>query len=173
MAASPAVAVGGPGQVKAMRAGLVVVVVGLAAVTVIGTVVGLSRLHEYARGRGIYEGSVSLPARVDGQDFALPVQASRCVNCHALAAKDGVVASAPGVAPSRAAAAVALGPALTPAHLREMRPRRGGPPSRYDPATMCRLLRSGVDPAYVMITRAMPRFDVSDDDCAALWRFLG
>jgi hypothetical protein len=50
--------------------------------------------------------------------------------------------------------------------------RRGGPASRYDRDAFCRLLRKGIDPAYVMINEEMPRYTLDDADCAALWRFL-
>ena len=49
---------------------------------------------------------------------------------------------------------------------------RGGPPSGYDRGTLCRLLREGIDPAHVMVTRTMPRFDLDDAACAALWTHL-
>jgi hypothetical protein len=163
---------------KASRTALVVIATVAGALVVAVAVFGLGRLHEFARGRGIFDGAVAVPARVLGQDFALPVQASRCVNCHATTATGSAAPPAiGGEAAARSARgldpASTLGPALTPAHLREPRPRRGGPPSRYDAASLCRLLRTGIDPAHVLITPAMPRFDVSDADCLALWRFLG
>ena len=34
------------------------------------------------------------------------------------------------------------------------------------------MLRTGVDPAYVLITRQMPRYTLSDDQCLGLWRYL-
>jgi hypothetical protein len=115
-----------------------------------------------SRGGALFDGGAALPARVHGQDFALPSQASRCVNCHV----------APAV-PAAAASAVAVGaPPLTAATLTTPLRRRGGPPSRYDAASLCRLLRSGVDPAHVMIQRTMPRYEISDADCQALWLHL-
>jgi hypothetical protein len=118
---------------------------------------------DVARGRALFDGSATLPARVHGQDFALPAQASRCANCH-------VAAAAPATA---AASAVAVGaPALTAAALSTPTRRRGGPPSRYDAVSLCTLLRNGVDPAHVMIERTMPRYTISDADCQALWLHL-
>lgn len=49
---------------------------------------------------------------------------------------------------------------------------RGGPPVAYEAATFCRTLRTGVDPAHVVLPRAMPRFEVDDVQCAALWDYL-
>jgi hypothetical protein len=34
------------------------------------------------------------------------------------------------------------------------------------------LLRTGIDPAYVLVAREMPVFDVDDAQCEGLWRFL-
>lgn len=116
-----------------------------------------------ARGRQLFLGETALPARIVGQDFALPLQASRCVNCH------GPSAAAP--APT-AASAPAAAPMLSAATLTAALRRRGGPPSRYDAAALCTLLRTGVDPAYVMILRTMPRYEISDADCRSLWLHL-
>lgn len=113
-----------------------------------------------ARGRQVFEGDAAVSARIAGQDFALPTEASRCVNCHG-AARVGA-ASSP-------ADAQRIGPALTAATLGKPTHRRGGPPSRYDAASLCRLLRTGVDPAHVMILRTMPRYEISDNDCQSLW----
>lgn len=107
-----------------------------------------------ARGQRIFRGDEPLTARIAGQDFALPASASRCINCHG------------GTAARR------IAPLLTAASLTDATSRRGGPPSRYEPGSFCRLLRSGVDPAYVIVPRAMPRYELSDADCADLWSFL-
>jgi hypothetical protein len=114
-----------------------------------------------ARGQALFDGRTALSARVHGQDFALPSQANRCVNCH-------VAKSA-----TPAASAVTVGaPPLTAATLATPIRRRGGPPSRYDATSLCTLLRSGVDPAHVMIQRTMPRYEISDADCQSLWLHL-
>jgi mono/diheme cytochrome c family protein len=116
-----------------------------------------------ARGRQVFEGAAAVSARIAGQDFALPTEASRCVNCHG-AARVGA-ASSP-------ADAQRIGPPLTRSALTQPAGRRGGPPSRYDAASLCRLLRTGVDPAHVMILRAMPRYEIGDTDCQSLWLHL-
>lgn len=113
-----------------------------------------------ARGRQVFEGQAAIDARITGQDFALPAEASRCVNCHG---------PARGASP---AGAQRIGPLLTPATLTEAVPRRGGPPSRYDAASLCKLLRTGIDPAHVIIPRTMPRYEISDVDCQSLWLHL-
>lgn len=111
-------------------------------------------LPDRAHGQGLFHGPVPLRAYVAGQDFSLPPQAARCANCHG------------DTAPQRVA------PLLSAAGMTQPAPRRGGPPSRYEAGSFCRLLRTGVDPAFVTVTRAMPRYDLSDAECAALWRYL-
>ncbi|RZM00732.1 MAG: hypothetical protein EOP73_15405 [Variovorax sp.] len=101
-----------------------------------------------------------LRGRLAGHPDDLPPAATRCVNCHAI-----------GEAPGRPATAT-FGPLLGPATLAWALPRRGGPPSRYDAASLCRLLREGIDPAWVMVDAAMPRYAVSDAQCEALWARL-
>lgn len=108
-------------------------------------------------GRELYSGVKPLAGRIVGHDMDLPAQASRCMNCH------GDV-SRPGYA--------SLAPALTRAALQTPTPRRGGPPSQYDAASFCKLLRNGVDPAHVMIPRTMPRYTITDPDCETLWAYL-
>jgi hypothetical protein len=115
------------------------------------------------RGRLLFTGDLELPARIVGQDFALPAAASRCVNCHGASRSNA--ASSP-------AATQQVGPALTRNALTDAVRRRGGPPSRYDAASLCTLLRSGVDPAHVIILRTMPRYEITDADCRALWLHL-
>jgi hypothetical protein len=109
---------------------------------------------DWVRGQRFFEGQEALPARIAGQDFALPVQAGRCINCHGRQA------------PQR------IGPLLTADSLTDATSRRGGPPTRYERSSFCRLLRTGVDPAFVILPRSMPRYDLSDADCADLWAYL-
>ena len=77
--------------------------------------------------------------------------------------------SAPGAA---SAPATSFGPGLTADSLTRDIPRRGGPPSHYDEAALCKLLSTGIDPAYIIIPRSMPRYDVAAADCTALWAYL-
>jgi hypothetical protein len=120
------------------------------------------------RGRALFQGQHDLKGRIFGHDAALPAEASRCTNCH----------PAPGAPRGTAAANEAsrlegvVGPELGPAALGTARTRRNGPPSRFDPASFCRLLRDGIDPVDVVISRTMPRYPLSDEDCDALWRYL-
>ena len=112
-----------------------------------------------ARTSGAGDVASVLPGRLAGHASDLPPQATRCVNCHAAGG-----AAAPATA--------AFGPSLGPATLTRAVSRRGGPPSRYDAASLCRLLRDGIDPAWVMVDAAMPRYAVSDAQCEALWARL-
>ena len=118
---------------------------------------------EELRGRQLYTGERPLKGRIVGHTATLPPHASRCSNCHGTSGT--TVAAGSAAAPS-------FGSDVTRESLVTARPRRGGPPSRFDESGLCRLLRSGVDPAYVVIPRSMPRYDLSDADCRALWAHL-
>jgi hypothetical protein len=110
-------------------------------------------------GRQAFTGARALVAHMPGHQQPLPGAAARCSNCHA----------APGVP---AAPAGSLGPRLDAGHLLQPQPRRGGPPSRYDAASLCRALREGVDPAGVLVAGAMPRYRVDDGTCRQIWALL-
>ncbi len=63
-------------------------------------------------------------------------------------------------------------PRLTHNLLLLPRARRGGPPSHYGRGSFCKLLREGVDPAFVMLSVEMPRYTIDDVDCQALWHYV-
>lgn len=108
----------------------------------------------------LHDGAAVLRGRLAGHPHDLPPEATRCINCHAT----GTAAGRPATA--------AFGPSLAAATLTRAMPRRGGPPSRYDAVSFCRLLRQGIDPAWVMVDATMPRYDISDAHCQALWARL-
>jgi len=108
------------------------------------------------RGERLFVGQEPLKGAIVGHDDALPAFASKCVNCHDPAASEKA----------------SYGSKLTPAALLEAAARRGGPPSRYEARSFCRLLRTGIDPAHVLILRAMPRYEIDDAQCLALWNYL-
>lgn len=116
------------------------------------------------RGLDLFSGVLPLQGTIVGHSNALPPSAARCINCHAIGS--AVPASSP------ASAAASFGPLLTPHGLTGAVARRGGPPSRYDAPAFCRLLRQGVDPAWVIVPRSMPRYALTDADCHALWAHL-
>lgn len=116
------------------------------------------------RGRQLFVGELPLAGRVTGHTADLPPNASRCVNCHAAGT------APPSLAGS--ASAASFGPALNANVLTRATPRRGGPPSRYDEEALCKLLTTGVDPAYIIIPRNMPRYTMTAADCQALWSYL-
>lgn len=101
-----------------------------------------------------------LPGRLAGHTFDLPAAATRCVNCHA------------GVARTASLDSAAFATPLHAGTLQLAISRRGGPPSTYDASSLCRVLREGVDPAFVVVDQAMPRYQASDAQCAALWAWL-
>ncbi len=127
------------------------------------------------QGDRLFHGNAPLTARIVGHEMVLPVGVSRCMNCHETrstavsAAASAVANQAPGTA---SAVAGRFGPALDHGSLTELRARRGGPPSRYDAQALCTLLRTGVDPAQVMIPQTMPRYDIDGAGCGALWEYV-
>lgn len=133
-----------------------------------------------AEGHALFTGSTPLTARVTGDTDVLPAVASRCVNCHERAVQ-GITridraANAPlaayraTVRPDSDASTYAS--ALDSAWLTTSHVRHGGPATRYDQSSFCTLIRTGVDPAQVMIPPVMPRYDASDAQCESLWAFL-
>lgn len=124
-----------------------------------------------ARGQALFAGQVALTARLVGHDQPLPSLATRCVNCHGAAA-DGAAAARAAANLGGAGPLARTAPRLDRASLTQMQSRRGGPASAYDAGALCRLLRSGVDPAQVLLPAVMPRYDISDAQCADLWTYL-
>lgn len=109
-------------------------------------------------GERIFVGKEVIVGRIEGHASKLAPSLSRCVNCHAAAPQSKLE--------SRSA------PLLNRTSLVDPRPRRGGPASSYDKTSFCNTLRTGVDPQYVTLLRAMPRFELSDVQCTALWSYL-
>ena len=131
--------------------------------------------QSFARGGALFHGQLPLAARLQGHAQALPPTAVRCSNCHeavdrtpAGSAAPSAETSASGIASApRPYAGVIQGEALT-----MMRARRGGPPSTYDNTRFCELLRTGIDPAQIVISSTMPRYTAAPSDCADLWAYL-
>lgn len=117
--------------------------------------------HE--RGRGLFHGELPLSAHVQASLEPLPPLAARCANCH----------SGPSFAQQASVSGrESFGPELSARTLKAAIARRGGPASRYDEASFCKALKDGVDPAYVTLPRAMPRYTLPESDCLALWGYL-
>jgi hypothetical protein len=117
-----------------------------------------------AAGDRLWRGERPLVARIAGHASPLPPQAARCINCHGSSdtpRREGALP--PETRPI---------PTLTAAHLRQAVSRRGGPPTRYDAGSFCQVLRRGIDPAAVLLPRTMPRYDLDEADCKALWQHL-
>ena len=109
-------------------------------------------------GRALFTGGSPLKGRIRGHQAELPPEVVACRNCHAARGEPQ---------PDRSGA-----PRIDRALLLEVRQRRGGPPSAYTAESFCRLLRTGVDPVYVLIARDMPVYDADEKQCANLWQFL-
>ncbi len=102
---------------------------------------------------------------------------TRCAGCHeAPASTSATVATGAGLAAATAPAGggtrASYGPPLDADALARPQARRGGPPTRYDAASFCSVLRTGIDPASVVLAQQMPRYDLADQDCADLWAWL-
>ena len=122
-----------------------------------------------SQGRALFHGETALPGRLPFHPEWLPTVATRCSNCHEQTNR------APGTAASPAATGASAGSyalALARDGLTRPRSRRGGPPSAYDSAAFCQLLRSGIDPAQVIIGTEMPRYEATNEQCQQLWAYL-
>jgi hypothetical protein len=124
-------------------------------------------------GKALFSGSVALSARMVGHETDLPPETVRCSNCHGRQSATPSLAATPASAGAQALApADVYGSTLSAAALLDARPRRGGPPSRYDLAAFCKVLAQGIDPAHVMIPQTMPRYRLTPEQCDSLWSFV-
>jgi hypothetical protein len=103
----------------------------------------------------IYSGQHALVAHLRDDSRVLPDSAVRCINCH-----------------GHSDNATSFAPPLTSQYLLNDIRRRGGPPSRYNLSSFCRVLNVGVDPTGIVLKKVMPQFTLSDEECAALWNFV-
>lgn len=109
-------------------------------------------------GKHIFFGRMPLKGTIPGQKNLLPPERAACINCHP-------VGSSPTSDGSFA-------PPLDRSAILEPRRRRNGPPSYFSLDTFCTLLRTGVDPVYIVVNHQMPRFELDDDQCFDLWQYL-
>jgi cytochrome oxidase Cu insertion factor (SCO1/SenC/PrrC family) len=110
-----------------------------------------------ATGAAVYHRAEGVVPRIGGE--VLAANAARCSNCHGEQGEgrsEGALAAAP----------------LHRATLAGTQPRRGGPPSSYSRDTFCQSLRTGIDPAGIVLNAAMPRYTLSEESCTALWNFM-
>lgn len=122
---------------------------------------------QQSQGEALFRGEQAIPAHLAGQTMPLPAMATRCINCHETrqpaALTDGT---------SAAASARTYASPLSAVWLQEARLRHGGPASTYDAQSLCQVLRHGIDPAKVMVSTVMPRYDATEAQCTALWAYL-
>jgi hypothetical protein len=111
-----------------------------------------------AQGKALFDGGAALRGRIRSHPEVLPPAVIRCTNCHARAMDPAIPGS--------------LAPRLTHDSLLVPRLRRGGPATAYDRERFCSALRNGIDPAHVVLSVEMPLYEVTDDECAALWGYL-
>jgi hypothetical protein len=111
-----------------------------------------------AAGCHMFFGETPLQGAIVEHDRPLPPGVVACANCH--------------LGDTRSTSDGSFAPSLSRSILTELRRRRGGPPSQFSVASFCRLLRTGVDPAYIVISRKMPRYVLDDEQCLDLWHYL-
>jgi hypothetical protein len=112
----------------------------------------------FEQGQALFMGRSPLAGKIRGHRRELPPEVVVCRNCHAAREQ---------LPPPTSSA-----PRIDGALLLELRERRGGPPSAYSEQSFCKLLRTGVDPAHVLISREMPIYVTDAAQCSSLWRFL-
>jgi hypothetical protein len=117
-----------------------------------------TRQLQIKRGEGIFLGNEHVRARIEGHQQALPAQVTKCINCHKPA--------------QRSKLDTEYAPSLDAAELLQVRVRRGGPAFAYTQDSFCKTISTGIDPEYVVLNRTMPRFDVDQAQCQALWAYL-
>jgi hypothetical protein len=122
-----------------------------------------------SRGNSIFHGEIVVPGRLEGHDTPLPAMAARCSNCH----EARNISPAGGATNSGAPATTgSFAAPLNREWLSTDRPRRGGPPTHYRSSDLCALLRTGIDPGHIILPTIMPRYEISNMQCADLWTYL-
>jgi len=111
-----------------------------------------------AAGCRMFFGETPLQGAIVEHDRPLPPEVVVCANCH--------------LGDTRSISGGSGAPLLSRSMLTEPLRRRGGPPSQFSAASFCRLLRTGVDPAYIVISRKMPRYVLDNEQCLDLWQYL-
>ena len=117
-----------------------------------------SELSELDRGKQIYLGGETVIGKIDGHISSLPPSLVKCVSCHTFARQSKLE--------------VESAPPLNRSSLLDPHARRGGPGFSYDKTNFCKTVRTGIDPQYVVLSRTMPRFEISEAQCSALWTYL-
>ncbi len=127
-------------------------------------------------GARLFVGLSPVRGTIAGHSSPLPSEIGRCSNCHSPARPANpattVTVGAVGAASAASEPDRDAAPTLSARTLQVAQSRRRGPPSTYDPRSFCRLLRTGVDPAHVVVDRAMPRYALDDAECSALWAYV-
>lgn len=129
-----------------------------AALLVAGHALAATAAPAPERGKRIFHGLDTVRATVQQHGTALPAHASRCINCHSADTPSGAW-------PDNAQY-------LSANTLSRKVSRRGGPAYGYDQPTFCNTIRSGVDPTGIVLESKMPRYRMSDTQCADLWSYL-
>ena len=116
----------------------------------------------FPSGEALFSGAEALPGAVRGHRSRLPREVVRCSGCHTKGEKRA----------EKSAWGDPSAPPLGRSLLLQPQERRGGPPSSYDRSSFCRVLRTGIDPANIIVGRIMPVYEIDDSQCSRLYRFL-
>ena len=116
------------------------------------------------RGADLFYGRTEVNGKLYLHNRTLGSPYVRCVNCHQLEDQPKSL--------KVNANDNSFGPLLGAHFIQTPNNARGGPVRSYEPASFCKMLRSGMDPSQIMIRTDMPRYILTDDDCNALWSFL-
>lgn len=132
---------------------------GAAAATAAPVAASVAASAAAARGERLFDGREALQGRLAGHTASLPSGQGACLACHGRAASSSPLET-------RSA------PALGCTTLSRLRARRGEPPFAYDRNGFCRAVRTGINPNEVVLQRTMPRFELEQAQCDALWAYL-
>jgi len=115
-------------------------------------------------GKQLFFGKKPLIGKIVSQDFDLPIEASRCVNCH--------ISDQQSQPSEFVKKTQTFGPPLNYQTLTDVKNIHGGPAFSYTATGFCTLLRTGIDPTQIVSKRSMPRYEISDEACNAIWMYL-
>jgi hypothetical protein len=111
----------------------------------------LAQINSLEQGRELFHGERPLIARLGKESDPLPAMATICVNCHGRHARGGREA----------------GVDVASLSWRRLVRQKG-----YNETSFCQTMRTGIDPGGVLLSVAMPRYDIATDACQALWFYL-
>lgn len=148
--------------------------IALVVVFLVAAVAGLNVWRDHTaeeRGSALYHGDAPLAGKLAGNATALPLSATRCINCHEKTTTPPA-GSEFQIDQGSSSGKGTYAPVLNRTWLLTPRSRHGGPASAYDAPSLCKLLQTGIDPVDVVVPPAMPRYDASQQQCSDLFAYF-